>query len=179
MNPGRKRSAKSKVPAGRRTAPAKAKAAALKAHAAVAAASGAEAHDAAAGLVRNQVIEASTMLFQGYDEIAILSRRNVDAVMQSGDAVARAIEGIGAAWLELGQHSWTEGVAAAKAFAAAQTLQEVFELQAELIRVLLDRLFDDTLRISEISANAANEAVAPLQTRISEAIDGALSRAAA
>jgi len=128
---------------------------------------------------QEQLGRASSALFRGYDEVAGFNKGNVEAVMLSGSIVARGVEEIGKAWLDLGQHSLQRSVAIAQALVGARTVQELIELQSNLARATLDRLLAEGVRISELSAKVANEAVAPLQARVDSAFSLVKRRAAA
>lgn len=128
---------------------------------------------------QEQLGRASSALFRSYDEVAGFSQGNVEAVMLSGSIVARGVEDLGKAWLDLGQHSLQRSVAIAQALAGVRTLQELIELQTDLARATLDRLLAESVRISELSAKVANEAVAPLQARVGSALSLVTRREAA
>jgi phasin family protein len=128
---------------------------------------------------QEQLGRAASTLFPGYDSVAAFSKGNVEAWVLSGNIVVRGVEDLGKAWLDLGQHSLQRGVAVAQAFAGVRTLEELVELQTDLARTTLDRLLTESVRISELSAKVANEAVAPFQARVGTAFELMLKREAA
>lgn len=138
----------------------------------------AEPYEAAMAFGQDQVTRASTTLFEGYGRIAAANMSQVDALMRSSGAVARGIEDLGKAWLDLSQKSLTDGATVAKAITGARSLQDVIELQADLTRMMLDRLLGETMRISELSAKVAGEATAPLQALFGTILDRTRLRAA-
>lgn len=119
--------------------------------------------DAMTGIAQDQMNRASAALFGGYDQITAIGESRIDALTQSGEAAARGMECIGKAWLELGQRSMHDTEAAVRALAGAHTVQDLIGAQAQLARVVLDRMLGDPVRMAELSAKVANEAASPLR----------------
>jgi phasin family protein len=124
------------------------------------------------------VTGAPARLFAGYDRIASFHRDTADAVMESGQAVARGVEDAGRLWADFGQTSLQDGAAVLKTLSGIRTLQELMEAQADLLRLVVERLLVEGERLSELSARVARDAVSPLRARLDSAL-GQFARQAA
>jgi phasin family protein len=108
-----------------------------------------------------------------------LSHEAVDVLMSSGAALARGFRDVQQVWLGFAQVSLQDGAAVARAMAAARTPRELFQLQSDYARATLDKLMTESGRVSQLSLNAANEAMRPLQRQVGTAMSRLWQRQAA
>ena len=118
-------------------------------------------------------------LFGGAERLAEFNRRNVRALLESGDILTRGCGELGTAWLGVGQQSLSDGAALAQDMAATRTPQDLATLQSEWARAQFDRLQHDAARISELSARLAGAAWAPIPAWLADPVDLAARRAEA
>ena len=123
-------------------------------------------YEQAVAMTQEQVEKASFNVFSGYDEVANLGKDNMDAYVASSAVVARGFESFGKEVLSFTQISMEAGVAVAKSLAAAKTLQEVIDLQNAYSRHSFDSLVAESAKLTDLSIAMANDAMEPLQSRM-------------
>ncbi|MFO1058850.1 MAG: phasin family protein [Dongiaceae bacterium] len=112
-------------------------------------------------------------------EAGRFGREAVDALMSSSAALARGLQEMQQVWLGFAQASLQDGAAVARAMATARTPRELFQLQSDYARATVDKLMAESGRASQLSLNAANEAMRPLQHQVGSAISRLWRRQAA
>ncbi|ALG69717.1 hypothetical protein VY88_11795 [Azospirillum thiophilum] len=126
------------------------------------------------GLVKaqqEQVEKASAQILKSYDELSVLTKGNVDAVVKSGTIVAKGAEEAGKQVAAFTQSSMEKGVSNAKALLAVKTIQELFELQNAFAKASLDALVSESTKLQELTVKVANEALVPLSARMNVAVE--------
>ena len=130
-------------------------------------------YEQAVAMTKEQVEKASEAVFKGYDQLSTLNKDNLEAVVASGNIVAKGVEGFSKEVFAL------TSMNAAKAFMGVKTLREAIDLQADLSRSQFDRLMADSTKLAEMSVKVANEAFQPIQARVNVAIEKMLKPVAA
>ena len=141
----------------------------------VAAAAGSERPAAKSGM---QLGRAGAAPLGAYDDAAAFNQATMEALLASSVLVAKGVEDIVKAWLELTQRSVENGTAAAKAIAKAKTLREVVAVQSDYACASLDSLVAESGKVSEISVKVADEAMRPIRARVDVAVERLLKTAA-
>lgn len=120
---------------------------------------------------QEQVEKSCSAMFKGYDEVNALNKANIDAVVKSNTALAKGLESLGNELMAFAQSSIEANVATTKALFGAKTLREVADLQTDLTRSTFDKALAESAKVSEMSVKVANEALQPLQTQTSAAVE--------
>jgi phasin family protein len=136
-------------------------------------------YEQAVAMTKEQVEKASEAVFKGYDQLSNLNKDNLEAVVASGNIVAKGVEGFSKEVFALVQSSFETSMNAAKAFMGVKTLREAIDLQADLSRSQFDRLMADSTKLAEMSVKVANEAFQPIQARVNVAIEKMMKPVAA
>ena len=129
-------------------------------------------------LAKDNVEKASLAFFKGYDEISVMSKGNVEAVVKAGSIYARGMEDLSKTVIAITQSQLEASVAAAKAVMGCTSLRQMVDLQTDLARTQFDRIVADGGRLSEISLKVANEALEPIQARVNVAVEKFIKPAA-
>jgi phasin family protein len=127
---------------------------------------------------KDNVEKASTAFFKGYDEISVMSKGNVEAVVKAGSIYARGMEDLSKTVIAITQTQLEASVAAAKAVLGCTSLRQMVDLQTDLARTQFDRIVADGSKLSEISLKVANEALEPIQARVNVAVEKFIKPAA-
>lgn len=106
----------------------------------------------------------------GYDEFADLGRDNLAAVMKANAAFSEGLEAISKEMLGFTRASLESAGHTATALLAAKTIEDVVQANADFAKQSLDLLFTRSARLSEVGLKAANEALAPLGSRVEAAL---------
>lgn len=116
---------------------------------------------------------------KGYDDFVAVQKDGVDAFVKAGEVFAKGAEELGKACFDLAQESAAANAEAVSAMLAAKSVDELVALQNELARKAFDRSIAESTRISEMSMKIANEALEPIQTQVTVAVEKALKPLAA
>lgn len=147
---------------------------AAPAAAAPAAAVASETVEQAVEAVKEHVEKAGAAATQGYGDFAALQKDAFDALVRSGEILARGAEALGKEYFAFAQDSAAANSEAAKALLAARSLQEVVDLQSKAVRTNFDKSVDEGGKLSEMSLKIAGEAFEPLQKQISVTVEAAM-----
>ncbi len=109
--------------------------------------------------------------FKGYDELAGFGKDNVEAVMTSGAILAKGVQDLNDVWLGLARASVEDAVGAAKALFGCKTLPEMVEVQTGLAQAQYEKFVADSRRLSAMSAKLGENASAPINARVTVAVE--------
>ncbi|CAO3351260.1 phasin family protein [Azospirillum melinis] len=126
------------------------------------------------GLVKaqqEQIEKASAKVLKSYDELTVLTKENVDALVKSGTVVAKGAEEAGKQVAAFTQSSLEKSVSNAKAVLAVKTIQELVELQSAFTKASLDAFVSESTKLQELTVKVANEALAPLNARVNATVE--------
>lgn len=137
-----------------------------------------ETYEQAVAMTKDQVEKASKSLLEGYDELTALSQKNVEAMVEAGNAWAKGAESIGKAYFNLAQVSAEAGVEATQAMFSAKTLKDVMDVQTGYTKASIDTLVAEGKKINDMTMQVANDALQPIQTQVNETIEKVLKQSA-
>ncbi|MBW3617347.1 MAG: TIGR01841 family phasin [Proteobacteria bacterium] len=100
-----------------------------------------------------------------------VSKKNLEAVVQSVTAATKGAESIGSQAMTYGRSSLEQGAEAARALTAARSVQEAVELQTNYARTALEGYLNELNRMSETVANSVKESLAPINERATAAME--------
>ncbi|MCG8358338.1 MAG: phasin family protein [Kiloniellales bacterium] len=122
-------------------------------------------------MTQEQVEKASAAAFQGYDDMTALNKETMDAVVQSGNIVAKGYEAIGKELMAFTQISIEANVAATQAIFGAKNIREVIDLQTQYTRESFDKAMAESAKLSEMSVKLAKDAIEPIQSRVNVTVE--------
>lgn len=126
------------------------------------------------GLVRTQreqFEKASSQAIKGYEDIASLTRANVDALVQASAIVARGAEEASRQATAFAQSSFEQNVAASKALLAARTMTDLFAVQTNYVQQALEAMVSESTRMRELTLKTASEAAAPINAQFNAVVE--------
>lgn len=127
---------------------------------------------------KEQIDQGSRAMFKGYEEIATLNKAHIEAVVQASTIATKGMESLSREMMNFAQQQLESNVATTKKLFGATTVREVFDLQSELARETFDKLMAESAKMTEMSVKVANEALQPIQTQTSAAVEKATKPAA-
>jgi phasin family protein len=127
-----------------------------------------EANFAQAFATRKQQYES---IMQNFSDLTAAGRENMDAVVTAGTVFAKGIEAVNAEIAAITKRNMEDSIAAAKALSSAKTAKEYFELQTDLMKTSWDHMIADTTKIGEMLGEYSKDAMAPIQSRITAAME--------
>ena len=107
----------------------------------------------------------------GFGDVSSYGRENVDAVVASSTVVAKGVEAVSAEIAAISKRNLEDGVAAVKALTAVKSAKEYFEIQQDLMRSAWDKAVSDGTKINELFTAYSKDAVAPINGRITAAME--------
>ncbi|GAA4028634.1 hypothetical protein GCM10022281_04630 [Sphingomonas rosea] len=105
------------------------------------------------------------------EELAELTRANVEAVVEAGKIAATGAKSVGEDAISRARSGLEQNVAELKNLAQATSPSEFFQLQGEIAKQNFDRLVANFSQLTEASVKLAGEAIQPLSNRAAVAAD--------
>ena len=105
------------------------------------------------------------------EEVADLTRGNVEALVASSKAAAKGVEALSQEAADYGRRSFEEASTAFKSFAEVKSPTDFFRLQSDYARSAFDQLIAETAKVSETMVKLSGEVVEPLTSRYSVAAE--------
>lgn len=110
--------------------------------------------------------EAAAALFANYERLTELGRENFAALLRANTALSQGLEEMGKEVISYARRSFEQAAETATALLGAKTLEDVFQLNSEFAKTNLERVIERSAKLSEMGAKIANEALAPLGSRV-------------
>ena len=101
------------------------------------------------------------------EQLAELTRANVEALVDAGRIAAEGVRSIGQEAVESGREGVEQTADAVRSLAEAKSPTEFVQLQSELARASFDRFVGESSRLTESMVKLAGEAFQPISTRAS------------
>lgn len=104
-------------------------------------------------------------------EVNELSKGNVEALVESGKILAAGLQELGKDYVAEGKSAFETMTADVKELAAVKTPADFFKLQGEILRRNFDAVVASGSKHSEAVVKLANDAFAPISSRVSIAVE--------
>ena len=124
-------------------------------------------YDKAVTLTREQVAKASALL----EDLAVLGKGNLDAVVQSNTVIAKGLEEMSRELMSYAQASLESAASATKALFGAKTLQDVIALNNNFAKTSLDTFLANSTKLGDMGLKVANQALEPISARVNVTIE--------
>ena len=105
------------------------------------------------------------------EEIADLTRGNVEALVASSKVAAKGVETLSQDAAEFGRKSFEEASATLKSFAEVKSATDFFKLQSDYARSAFDAAVAETARASEAFLKIAGDVAEPITSRYTVAAE--------
>ena len=105
------------------------------------------------------------------EEIADLTRGNVEAIVASSKVAAKGVETLSHDAADYGRKSFEEASAAFKSFAEVKSATDFFKLQGDYARSAFDAAVAESARLSETVLKLAGDVAEPLNSRYAVAAE--------
>ena len=105
------------------------------------------------------------------EEMAELTRGNIEALVASSKAAAKSVETLGQEATDYSRRSFEEATSAFKSFAEVKSPADLIRLQTEYARNAFDSMVAETSRMSEMAIKLAGDVAEPLTSRYAVAAD--------
>jgi phasin family protein len=105
------------------------------------------------------------------EELADLTRGNVEAFVASSKVAAKGVEALGQDAAEYSRKSFEEASAALKGFAEVRSATDLFKLQGDFARAAFDQAVAESARMSETVLKLAGDVAEPITSRYTVAAE--------
>ncbi len=105
------------------------------------------------------------------EELADLTRGNVEALVASSKIAAKGVETLGQDAADYGRKSFEEASAALKSFAEVKSATDFFRLQGDFARSAFDAAVAESARLSETVLKLAGDVAEPINSRYTVAAE--------
>ena len=119
---------------------------------------------------KKQVEAATKVKAGGYGDFAVQGKENVEAMVRSGNIMAKGMETLGKEIMDFARVSIEGNVQATQAMFGAKTFQDMVALQSDHARKSMDQFLAEGAKLTELSVQVAGEAIAPIQVRVDLAV---------
>ncbi len=104
------------------------------------------------------------------EEIVTFGQGNVEAFVKSGQIVATGMQDMTRMMVATAHASFEEALSAFKAMATAGSVRKAMDLQTALARSTVEKALTQSGHVAETSMKLAEQAIAPIATRVSLAV---------
>jgi phasin family protein len=105
------------------------------------------------------------------EELADITRANVDALVESGKIATSGAQSIGQQVLAKGRDTVDQAANTVRALAEAKTPADVLQVQSDFFRSAFDRFVEESATLTESLVKVAGEAFQPLSSRASANVE--------
>ena len=110
-------------------------------------------------------------LMKNAGEFSTYGRENIDALVESGNILAKGVEALNAEVTAIAQRNFDGSVEAMKALTGVRTAKEYFEMQTDLAKSAWDNAIADSTKLNEIVTAYSKDAMEPINGRVTEAVE--------
>lgn len=114
--------------------------------------------------------QVASAVSRSYDEAASAGKETLEAMLKANAALAGGMERIGQEMIGLTRQSLESVAAASSALLDARSIEDVVAVQSNFAKALVERLLTGTVKLSELSLQAASEAYDPLGERVEQTL---------
>lgn len=108
---------------------------------------------------------------KGFEDAGQFGQDNVEAVVASTKAVAKAVEEMNAEIISFSKKNYEDSMAAVKEMGTVKSVSDFFEMQTSMAKTSFEGFVAEATKLNEMYAAAAKDAFAPLNARFTAAAD--------
>ncbi len=120
---------------------------------------------------KDQFAKAAESQFKAADEVAAFGKSNAEAFIQAGTIFFHGFEELARTFVGLTNAQVESGMTTAKALIGAKTLTEFTDLQNAYAKSTFDHAVSEATHISELAIKIANETIEPISARATAAME--------
>ena len=122
-----------------------------------------------ASMTQQQAEKVGTAAFKSYGDWSDYGRRNMEAMVAASTAWLKGVETVSREVASFAQKSLDANVEIARKVSGCDSVQEVVDLQNVHARSAFDSIVAESAKIAEMTSQVANEAMLPLNQRVTDA----------
>lgn len=115
-----------------------------------------------------QMAKSADSASRSLNEMFALSKDNADAAVTCSSIAVNASKSMGAEMFNYANKSFSQNVEMSKELFGCRTINDMFDLQSKVVKANLDHFFNESVKMSEMLFNSANEISEPINECVSE-----------
>lgn len=127
--------------------------------------------DKSAAFAREQVEKTFPQAVGKFDEATAFAKESIDAGFASAALANKGFDAIADEVAAYGKKAAEASFANVKALSSIKSVQDLIEVQTGFARAVFDTAFAGATKVAELAVKTTNEAVEPIQTRVSKAVE--------
>ncbi|NBO18003.1 MAG: phasin family protein [Proteobacteria bacterium] len=116
-----------------------------------------------------QLVKSADAVTKVLYETISMARDNVETLIECGNLTAALVKDVSAELVEAGNETFSENLELSKEFFSCRTFSDMMELQNRAMRQSLDTFFNQSMKLSSMLFEYTNEALEPINERVSQA----------
>jgi len=120
---------------------------------------------------KDQFAKATETQFKAADEVAAFGKSNVEAFIQAGTIFFHGFEELAKTFVSLTTAQVESNMTTAKALIGAKTLTEFTDLQNAYTKTTFDTAVSEATHLSEMAIKITNDAIVPISARVTATIE--------
>ena len=105
------------------------------------------------------------------EEFITFNQANVEAFVKSGQVMATGLQDMSKMFAANAQIVMDEAMSTFRAMSTVRSIKEAVDLQTSLARSTMEKAMAQTGRVAETSFKLAEQAIAPIASRVTTAVD--------
>jgi len=131
----------------------------------------AKGYDQFVAMSREQVEKVFPAAVKTFDDVTAFQKDYLETIVAASTSMAKGYETIAKQLFAFNQKAAEASMAGAKALVGCKTVQEAVELQGDLARKSLDQWLSESTKISELTVKVTNEAITPINAKMTDAVE--------
>jgi hypothetical protein len=126
-----------------------------------------------------QLQKSAAATTRAVNEATELSRENAEAAMECGNMAVTISKSVTSELINYANHAFAQNVELSKQIFNCRTLNDMFDLSSKFVKSNLDGFFNESMKVSELAFQGANELAEPMNERISKSTERLVKAVAA
>jgi hypothetical protein len=127
----------------------------------------------------DQLQKSAAATTRAMTEATELSRENAEAAMECGNMAVTISKSVSSELINYANHAFAQNVELSKQIFNCRTLNDMFDLSSKFVKSNLDGFFNESMKVSELAFQGANELAEPVNERISKSTERLVKAVAA
>ncbi len=126
-----------------------------------------------------QMQKSAAATTRAVSEATELSRENAEAAMECGNMAVTISKSVSSELINYANQAFAQNVELSKQIFNCRTLNDIFDLSSKFVKSNLDGFFNESMRVSELAFQGANELAEPMNERLSKSTERLVKAVAA
>ena len=116
-------------------------------------------------------VKAGTDAFKNYEEVIAFNKANVDAVVKANALFVKGMQDLNKEIFAMAQATLEENAEVTKKVLGCKSVQDAFAIQNDLVKANYEKAMTESRKISDMTVKLAEEASAPIASRVNLTVE--------